>query len=303
MFDTMVVIGSTRLTDTSRQVLATLAHRVAYEPLVPHSDDALIRCVGDADALLVAMQVQVTGAVIAACPKLRYIGMLNSLYGPESANVDILAAQARGITVTGLHDYGDEGVVEYVISELVQLLHGFHAHMWRPEPTELTGLACGIIGMGTLGSRITKALRFFGAEVAYFSRTRKPEVEATGVPYRPLDDLLASVDICVCCLNKNVILLHEEQFRRFGEGKILVNIAIGPCSDSGALAHWLSSSANWFLCDTPAPLGDEALLHLPNVLCAQRGAGASVQMTRRYNERVLENIQTFLREHTACASD
>lgn len=293
MFKRMVVLGPTRFYDETKQAFAALADKVRYDPTIPTDEADLIRRIGDADALLVALQVQVGAGAIAACPALRYIGMCNSLYGADSANVDILAAQARGITVTGIRDYGDEGVVEYVISELVRLLHGFGEHMWRPEPTELTGLRCGILGMGTLGHMIARALGAFGAEAAYFSRTRKPDIEAEGVPYMPLGSLLGRSDIVIACLNKNAILLHDEQFAALGNGKILVNIAIGPCTDDAALARWLAHSSNYLLCDTPAPLGDASLACLPNVLITRRGAGASVQSTRRYNEKILRNVQAY----------
>ena len=59
---------------------------------------------------------------------------------PESANVDIRYANERGITVTGIRDYGDEGVVEYVVSELVRCLHGFGQETWEDLPREITGL-------------------------------------------------------------------------------------------------------------------------------------------------------------------
>ena len=53
------------------------------------------------------------------------------MYSPESANVDIRYAEANGITVTGIRDYGDEGVVEYVVSEVVRLFHGFGVEAWE----------------------------------------------------------------------------------------------------------------------------------------------------------------------------
>lgn len=292
----MVVIGPTRFTDETKQAFLSCANAVEYFPSIPLDDKDLISRIGNADALLVSLEVRVGADVIHACPSLKYIGMCCSLYGPESANVDIFAANARGIVVTGIRDYGDEGVVEYVISELVQLLHGFREHMWRSEPTELTGLRCGILGMGTLGTAISQALRFFGAEVFYYSRTRKPEIEAEGTAYLPLNELLSTVDICVSCLNKNAILLFEEQFAAFGSGKILVNIAIGPCSDDAALTRWLSDASNLFLCDTPAPLGNPALLHQANVICVQKSAGGSVQSNRRYNEKILANIKAYLQK-------
>ena len=69
--------------------------------------------------------------VLERCPNIRYIGMCCSLYSPESANVDIRYAEEHGITVTGIRDYGDEGVVEYVLSELVRCLHGFGEEAWE----------------------------------------------------------------------------------------------------------------------------------------------------------------------------
>lgn len=48
--------------------------------------------------------------VLDACPNIRYIGICASLYAPENANVDIRHAEKKGIVVTGVRDYGDEGV-------------------------------------------------------------------------------------------------------------------------------------------------------------------------------------------------
>jgi lactate dehydrogenase-like 2-hydroxyacid dehydrogenase len=95
------------------------------------------------------------------------------LYSPESANVDIRYANERGITVTGIRDYGDEGVVEYVISELVRCLHGFGQDPWSGTPREITSLKAGIVGLGKSGGMIADALKFFGADIAYFARSKK----------------------------------------------------------------------------------------------------------------------------------
>lgn len=62
--------------------------------------------------------------------------------------------------VLGVKDYGDEGVVEYVVSELVRLLHGFGNVRWLEESTELTGRKVGIIGLGKTGGMIAEAMRF-----------------------------------------------------------------------------------------------------------------------------------------------
>ncbi|MCQ5373312.1 dihydrofolate reductase, partial [Phocaeicola vulgatus] len=71
-----------------------------------------------------------------------------SLYSLVSANVDIRYANERGITVTGIRDYGDEGVIEYVVSVLVRCSHGFCQKPWEGIPRENTGLKVGIVGLG-----------------------------------------------------------------------------------------------------------------------------------------------------------
>lgn len=89
--------------------------------------------------------------MIAKSPAIRYIGMCCSLYDERSANVDIPAARARGIEVRGVRDYGDEGVAEFTLSELIRLLKGLGPHQWQSEPIELQQRKLGIIGMGATG--------------------------------------------------------------------------------------------------------------------------------------------------------
>ena len=93
---------------------------------------------------------------------------------------------------------------------------------------ELGGQKVGIVGLGRTGRMIADALRFLGAEVHYFSRTRKPDAEAAGIAYLPLRELLREVDILCTCLPRNTILLGAGEFRLFGNQKILINTSVGP---------------------------------------------------------------------------
>jgi phosphoglycerate dehydrogenase-like enzyme len=65
--------------------------------------------------VLLSSNARIDREVLLACPDLRYVGMCCSLYSEESANVDIPCARERGILVKGIRDYGDRGVVEYVL--------------------------------------------------------------------------------------------------------------------------------------------------------------------------------------------
>lgn len=295
MFRKIAVIDETGLKPWAREHLKELAEEVLFYDTVPAGTEETIRRIGDADAVLVSYETPVSREVIEACPAIRYIGMCCSLYSEESANVDIPAARERGITVLGIRDYGDEGVVEFVVSELVRLLHGFGSHQWRREAYELTGQKVGIIGLGRTGRMIADGLRFFGAQVYYHSRSRKPEAEEAGIEWRSLPDLLQEVDILGTCLPRNSIVLDKEEFRLFGHHKILFNTSVGVTFDVPALQEWLKGADNYFLCDQVG-MGAYApvLAGLDHVIFRDRVSGHSVQCMERLSRKVIDNVESFL---------
>ena len=119
MFQKLVAIEPTSLNPSAEKKLYAFANEVILYSDIPGDDNEIATRIGDADAVLLSYTTQLRKGALEQCPNVKYIGMCNSLYSPESANVDIYYANSRGITVTGIRDYGDEGVVEYVISELV----------------------------------------------------------------------------------------------------------------------------------------------------------------------------------------
>ena len=178
MFEKLVAIEPVSLIPSAEEELHRYAKEVVLYRDVPGSDAEMVRRIGDADAVLLSYTSRMGKEVIAQCPNIRYIGMCCSLYSEESANVDIAYARTRGIQVLGIRDYGDRGVVEYVLHELTGLLHGFGMPMLRNEPVEITGLKVGIVGLGVSGRMIAEALQFMGAEISYFARSAKPDAEA-----------------------------------------------------------------------------------------------------------------------------
>lgn len=147
-FKKIVAVDETLLNEAALEQLKTLGEEVVVYHDFPTEEEEVIRRIGNADCLLVSFRTPIRRSVLDACPNIRYIGMCCTLYNPESSNVDVIEARKRGITVLGVKDYGDEGVVEYVVSELVRLLHGFGNVRWLEESTELTGRKVGIIGLG-----------------------------------------------------------------------------------------------------------------------------------------------------------
>jgi lactate dehydrogenase-like 2-hydroxyacid dehydrogenase len=260
---------------------------------IPTDDDVIANRIGDADCVLLSYTSRLTAEAMAKCPNIKYVGMCCSLYSPESANVDIRYAEAHGIKVTGIRDYGDEGVVEYVVSELVRCLHGFGQPSWETMPREITGLKVGVVGLGKSGGMIADAMKFFGAEIAYFARGEKQAAAEKGYRFMPLQDLMEWSDVVFCCLNKNTVLLHEEEFRRLGNHKILFNTGLSPAWDEVPFLKWLEED-NLCYCDTLGALGGEQLLAHPHVRCVNVSTGRTSQAFVRLSEKVLANVEEYL---------
>lgn len=289
-FRKIVAIEPVSLIPSAEEELWKYADDVVMYDDIPADDNEILRRIGDADAVLISYTSTLKGEVMALCPELKYVGMCCSLYSPESANVDINYANMHGITVTGIRDYGDEGVVEYVISELVRCLHGFGQEPWDGMPREITGLRVGVVGLGKSGGMIADAMRFLGAEISYFARSEKLEAEGKGYKFMQLKDLLKWSDVLFCCLNKNTVLLHKEEFEALGSHKVLFNTGLSPAWDEDAFVEWLSSGDNLCYCDTVGALGGMHLIENPHVHCMNVSTGRTRQAFDRLSKKVLDNI-------------
>lgn len=300
MFDKIVAIEPISLITSAEEQLNSFAKEVIMHQDIPANNNEICKRIGDADAVLLSFTTTLTKEVLQQCKNLKYIGMCCSLYSPESANVDINFANEQGITVTGIRDYGDEGVVEYVISELVRCMHGFGANPdgtqrkpWNGIPEEITGLNCGIVGLGKLGGMIADALSFFGANIQYFARSEKEEASKKGYKFAPLNDLLDKSDVIICALNKNTVLLHHKEFESLGNRKILFNVGLSPAWDEHPFEQWLNNDNNLCLCDSLAALGNENLLDKSNVRCMHVSAGRTRQAFDRLSEKVIQNLSEY----------
>lgn len=295
-FRKLVEAGPIGLQPWAEEKLGCYASEIIRFDTLPESEDELVARIGDADAVLVRTQPAVPASVLSRCSSLRYVGMCCSLYSKESANVDIDYAEKHGITVYGIRDYGDKGVTEFVVYALVRILHGYDWPMWRKRPKEITGLRIGFVGFGTSGQMTARLLKAMGAEISYYARSAKEDCEREGMHYMPLHKLLEQSDVVITCLNKGVILLHEEEFRHLGNGKIMINTSIGPAADMPALKDWILNDGNTFVADTAGAVGEiyQEVKDRDNVLCPDVSAGMTEEAYDLMSQKVLDNIEKAL---------
>lgn len=302
MFKKLVVLEPLNLIPSAEEELHNFAKKVETYYDVPSSKEEIVNRIGDADAVLISYTSTLCSEILEKCPGLDYIGMCCSLYGPESANVDIHYANEHGITVTGIRDYGDEGVVEYVISELVRSLHGFgktpdgnQEKPWDGVPREITGIKVGIVGLGKSGGMVADALHFLGANITYFARSEKEDAKQKGYRFLPLKEVLAESEVIITCLNKHTVLLYEDEFKALGNKKMLFNTGLTPAWDEEPFSRWIEKKDNRLYCDTLGALGSERFLDYSNVRCMKVSVGRTRQAFDRLSEKVLTNIKKYVK--------
>lgn len=293
----LVAIQPVSFLEESKEKLKEYCEEVLFFDSQPESAEEIVERIGDADAIFVSYTHVIGKEILSRCPKLTYIGMCCSLYSEKSSNVDIAYAREHGITVTGIRDYGDEGVAEYILMNLIGRLHGTDGNLpLLGEASELSGVNIGLLGLGASAQAVARALGAMGAKISYYSRTRKTELEEReGYRYCELLTLLKESDVICSCLSKNVTLLYEEEFEALGENTILFNTALSPCFEQRAIENWLDWDNTWYFCDTLMGLGDESLLGRKNVRCQKRSSGMTKQAVLRLNQKVLENLEKYCR--------
>jgi len=297
IFQKIILIDSCGLTPPVLEQIALLSK----EPIIiyndfPGSDAEILNRIADSDCVLVSWHTKVNADVIQAAPNLKYIGMCCSLYDEKAANVDIAQARRQHIVVKGVRDYGDDGTLEFIFAELIFLMKGLGNRRWHAENRELRGKTMGIIGMGTLGTMVARTAKHFGMDVFYFNRSRKPELEAEGFGFLPLNELLSTCDMISTHLPKNSNVIGETEFRHKKPNSILVNTSIGLTFDKDAFLAWLSGDPTSFaILDGPG-VGEyaEEFAKYPNIIISDRSSGFTLEAQSRLSAKVLANMQSFL---------
>ena len=153
-FEHLVIMEPSNVSSKMMETLKKTAKQITAYDTVPKDDAEILKRIQDADGILISYTSSISREVLENCPKLHYIGLCCSLYSPESANVDMQAAKELGVTVTGVREYGDNGVVEFVLYEIIGLFHGYANHIFESYAKEMTGVKMGIIGLGDTGRKI-----------------------------------------------------------------------------------------------------------------------------------------------------
>ena len=169
----------------------------------PMTAPELIEAVGGVDAVIAGLD-DYTAEVLAAADRLRVI----SRYGVGTNNIDLEAAERRGIVVTRTPGANSLAVAELTIGlafavarGIPRLDGGVRVGEWpRGDGIELTGRTFGVAGFGAIGRLVAERARGIGMRVVAYDPLLPDEAfRQAGVERMDLDDL---------CRASNVISVH-----------------------------------------------------------------------------------------------
>ncbi len=294
-FNQIVCVDNTRLTRSALEALSEYSHRdIKVFDDYPTNKSEIMDRIADADCLLVSWKTPIDVEIIEAAKSLKYIGMCCSLIDKASANVDVNTAENKGVVVKGVKDYGDEGVVEFIMSQLISLAKGIDKHQWKLQQTELKNKTLGIIGFGTVGQMLAKVALVFGMNVLYFSRTRKLSIEEHRLSYASLSDVLTQSDVVSTHLPRNTKILGKAEFDLLAPNTVFINTSVGPTFDTQALFEWVNKDNNYAIFDHDGAFGLQNLELHPRIVYFPKTSGMTDAAFERLSEKVIKNLLGFL---------
>ena len=170
-------------------------------------------------------------------------------------NVDLAAAEAAGIAVVRVPAYSPHAVAEFTIGLLLALVRRIHRAYTRTRESnfsldgllgfDLVGRTVGVIGTGRIGAIVARILTAgFGCRVLANDLAPDPGLEAIGVRYAPVAEIMAEADILTlhCPLTPRTHhLLNADSMPRLKPGAIVVNTSRGALIDTDAAIEALKS--------------------------------------------------------------
>jgi len=259
----------------------------------PPTPKQLCRQIAQVEGVLTTIMDHIDASVLDAAAGLRVISQL--AVGLD--NIDLAEATRRGILVGHTPEVLAKATADLAFALLMAAARriteserwvregnwtlAFHPMRWLGMDVHHATL--GIVGLGQIGLEMAKRGRGFDMKTLYFSRTRKPELEARyGLEYADLPELLATADFVSLHVPLTPETRHyigERELRMMKPTAILINVARGPVVDSQALytalkEGWIRAAGLDVTDPEPIP-PDHPLLSLDNLVITPHIGSAS----------------------------
>ncbi len=228
-------------------------------------------------------------------------------------DIDIAAASALHIPVYNVPDMTANATAELAlslmldvarrVSELNGILRadpynaGSYFRIGHNAGHTLSGKTLGIIGMGNIGSKLSRMALGLNMKILYTQRHQLPIGLERSMRFFPLNDLLAMSDVVSinCPLTEETRgMINERAFMRMKTGAILINTARGEIVDQKQLIRFLKSGKLLGAGLDVFPNNSEVdpeLLQMPNVIATPHIGVNTVETRRELAERLVSIVK------------
>ena len=273
----------------------------------------LLEIIPEFSALVVRSQTKVTAEILNAGSKLRVVGRA----GVGVDNVDVETATRRGIIVLNAPGGNTVSTAEHAFSLLLCVARkippaeaSVRAGNWDRknfEGVELYNKTLGVIGMGRIGSELSRRAIAFGMRVVaydpYLSATRARSLQVELVD--ELDDLLASADFISLhtpLTAETHHLVDLARLRKTKRGVRIINCARGGLIDETALAAALQdrhvAGAALDVFETEPLPADSPLRSAPNLVLTPHLGASTAEAQESVGIEIAQSIRAALLEGT-----
>jgi D-3-phosphoglycerate dehydrogenase / 2-oxoglutarate reductase len=266
----------------------------------------LIAAVRDSYFIGIRSATQLTARVIENAPRLTGIGC----FCIGTNQVDLTAAQDRGIPVFNAPFSNTRSVAELVLGEVIMLLRGIpqrnaaaHRGEWIKTATgsrEARGKILGIVGYGHIGTQVGVLAESLGMRVVFYDIETKLTL-GNARPLGSLDALLETADVVTLHVPETPqthSMMAAAQFARMKPGAFLINASRGTVVVIEALVDALKSkhlggAAIDVFPSEPKGAGDEffsPLRDFENVLLTPHVGGSTEEAQQNIGIEVAEKL-------------
>ena len=277
------------------------------------SETELIEIIPQFSAIVVRSQTKVTADMLKAGKSLRVVGRA----GVGVDNVDVEAATRRGVVVLNAPGGNTVSTAEHTFSLLLSVARkipqadaSVRSKNWDRknfEGVELYNKTLGVIGMGRIGSELSRRAIAFGMRVIaydpYLSATRARSLQVELVD--ELDDLLATSDFISLhtpLTPETRHILDAVRLQRAKRGVRIINCARGGLIDETALAnalqdrHVAAAALDVFEIE-PLP-NDSPLRSTPNLILTPHLGASTAEAQESVGIEIAQSIRAALLEGT-----
>jgi phosphoglycerate dehydrogenase-like enzyme len=272
----------------------------------PSGPTEFIEALKDVHILIpIRERTRLTSSILEALPSLEMI----SQTGGNTPHLDLEAATRRGIVVCTSPGAGQStaeltfALMLAVMRRLPQEYQAMRAGHWQTgQGVGLQGKTLGIIGLGRIGSRVSRIAQAFGMRVLATGFTLTAErALAHGVRMASLEDLLSLSDVVSIHLRlseRSYKLIGRQELRLMKPTAYLINTARGPIVDEAALIQALRyrriAGAGLDVFEQEPIDPSNPLLQLDNVVCTPHIGFVTRESYEHMLGGAVENILNYL---------